>query len=785
VSQYTKSTNFATKDNLPTGDPLKIVKGTEIDTEYNNIATAIATKTDNASAAITGGTIVGITDLAIADGGTGASTATAALNNLLPSQTSAANKYLQSDGTNASWDAVTLSTSDITGTLAVANGGTGVTSSTGTGSVVLSNSPTLVTPTLGAASATSLSVSGSVTLSGGTANAVPYLNGSKVLTSSTALYFDGSNLGVGGSASYRVDLGSATSDDAAVGIRIGRGGDSNSWTLIDNVGGSTNYKTFNTGTPTARWSTSTNGTSFTEQMRLNPTGLGIKNNNPAAALDVTGSALVSGSVTAASFAGALNGTVGATTASTGAFTTLTTSSTVTHNGGTANGVTYLNGSKVLTSGSALTFDGITLGVGISGSAWNTLKAVDLGSGGAVYGTAAQSGILANAYYGSTGFVYKATNGASIYQLVADSHRWSTAASGTSETAITFTEGMRLTSTGLGIGTSNINQKLVISNAGAEGLEIGPNVIAGAPALIAYNRSGSAYVQLTTSALRHAWYASSTEVMRLDSSGNLGLGVTPSAWSGAGPVVEVGTSKGNAFRGAGINDANVESNAYYNAGWKYANTGYANRYAVGNGNGGGHYWYNAASGTAGNAITFTQAMTLDASGNLRLGLTGSIFSSTERMSIQSASGAIGLSINASGSGSYGIDIYGSQATGATSQSMIVFSNSSSSIVGSITSNGTATAYNLTSDQRLKENIQDAESSSSLIDAIQVRKFDWKSDGSHTRYGFVAQELVTVAPEAVHQPEDTEEMMAVDYSKLVPMLVKEIQSLRARVAQLETN
>jgi hypothetical protein len=110
----------------------------------------------------------------------------------------------------------------------------------------------------------------------------------------------------------------------------------------------------------------------------------------------------------------------------------------------------------------------------------------------------------------------------------------------------------------------------------------------------------------------------TAQMILNSAGNLGLGVTPSAWSGAGPVVEVGTSKGNAFRGAGINDANVESNAYYNAGWKYANTGYANRYAVGNGNVGGHYWYNAASGTAGNAITFTQAMTLDASGNLGVG-----------------------------------------------------------------------------------------------------------------------------------------------------------------------
>jgi hypothetical protein len=46
VSNYTKSTNFATKDALPSGDPLKIVKGTEIDTEFNNIVTAVATKLD-------------------------------------------------------------------------------------------------------------------------------------------------------------------------------------------------------------------------------------------------------------------------------------------------------------------------------------------------------------------------------------------------------------------------------------------------------------------------------------------------------------------------------------------------------------------------------------------------------------------------------------------------------------------------------------------------------------------------------------------------------------------
>jgi len=107
----------------------------------------------SSSATITGGSITGITDLAVADGGTGASTAAAALNNLLPSQTSAASKYLQSDGTNASWDAVSLSTADITGTLGVANGGTGQTSFTN-GQLLIGNTTgnTLTPATLTAGS---------------------------------------------------------------------------------------------------------------------------------------------------------------------------------------------------------------------------------------------------------------------------------------------------------------------------------------------------------------------------------------------------------------------------------------------------------------------------------------------------------------------------------------------------------------------------------------------------------------------------------------------------------
>jgi len=133
--------------------------------------------------------------------------------------------------------------------------------------------------------------------------------------------------------------------------------------------------------------------------------------------------------------------------------------------------------------------------------------------------------------------------------------------------------------------------------------------------------------------------------------------------------------------------------------------------------------------------------------------------------------------------YAITVRHDNAVSTSTGYMIQFLNQGGTGVGSITSTGTGTAYNIISDQRLKENIVDAPSASGDIDAIQVRSFDFISDKSSVKYGFIAQELVKVAPQAVHQPADPEEMMAVDYSKLVPMLVKEIQSLRKRLAALE--
>ena len=268
---------------------------------------------------------------------------------------------------------------------------------------------------------------------------------------------------------------------------------------------------------------------------------------------------------------------------------------------------------------------------------------------------------------------------------------------------------------------------------------------------------------------HAWYNAPsgtagnaitfTQAMTLDASGNLGLGVTPSAWTAGYKTIAVGGA-GYSLWNTG-SDFGLSANAYHNSGWKYNSTGGAGLYDIAANQ---HIWYIAPSGTAGNAITFTQAMTLDASGNLLVGTT-SASAVAPRVDIQTSN--FGLAINTTNGGA---------------NEAVRFYNASTA-VGTITTTGSATAYNTSSDQRLKKNIQNAPAASDLIDAIQVRSFDWISDDLHQRYGFVAQELVTVAPEAVHQPADPDEMMAVDYSKLVPMLVKEIQSLRVRISQLE--
>ena len=128
MANYTKTTNFAAKDSLPSGSAGKIIKGTEHDTEYNNIATAISTKLDAASGTGTNITLTGssfssgtitnlITDLSVSDGGTGLSFVTAgsillgngsaSLTTLSPAT---AGNVLTSTG--SAWQSSPLSTAD-------------------------------------------------------------------------------------------------------------------------------------------------------------------------------------------------------------------------------------------------------------------------------------------------------------------------------------------------------------------------------------------------------------------------------------------------------------------------------------------------------------------------------------------------------------------------------------------------------------------------------------------------------------------------------------------------
>ena len=111
----------------------------------------------------------------------------------------------------------------------------------------------------------------------------------------------------------------------------------------------------------------------------------------------------------------------------------------------------------------------------------------------------------------------------------------------------------------------------------------------------------------------------------------------------------------------------------------------------------------------------------------------------------------------------------------------FFNSAGSLVGSISTNNTSTTYITSSDYRLKEDLQDF-AGLDMVSKIPVYDFKWKTDESRS-YGVMAHELQDVLPDAVSGEKDAEEMQGVDYSKIVPLLVKSIQELEAKIKILE--
>ena len=129
--------------------------------------------------------------------------------------------------------------------------------------------------------------------------------------------------------------------------------------------------------------------------------------------------------------------------------------------------------------------------------------------------------------------------------------------------------------------------------------------------------------------RMTFFVASSERMRIDSSGNVGVGVVPSAWSAIRPVqtgLAASFSGGSAF-----NDAFIASNAYYDGtNWRYINTNTAYYNSIGGA--AAARWYTAASGTAGNPITFTQAMAIDVNGNIAMGTGGAFSISGTKLSV---------------------------------------------------------------------------------------------------------------------------------------------------------
>jgi hypothetical protein len=165
-------------------------------------------------------------------------------------------------------------------------------------------------------------------------------------------------------------------------------------------------------------------------------------------------------------------------------------------------------------------------------------------------------------------------------------------------------------------------------------------------------------------------------------------------------------------------------------------------------------------------------------------------STERMRITSG-GSLLIGKIARAFGTAGIDFQSNGADchwTATSSSLVAFNRLSTdgtliefaqdgTVEGTISISGNTTSYNTSSDYRLKQDLKDF-NGLSLVNQINVYDYQWKSDSTRS-YGVMAHELQSVLPYAVTGVKDGEKMQGVDYSKIVPVLIKAIQELKAEI------
>jgi hypothetical protein len=287
------------------------------------------------------------------------------------------------------------------------------------------------------------------------------------------------------------------------------------------------------------------------------------------------------------------------------------------------------------------------------------------------------------------------------------------------------------------------------------------------------------------------YASSSSVLTTGSAlvfdgSNLGVSVTPSAWASAYKVLDVGNTASLYLDSSG---AVVSNNSFINSSfqYRYKTSNAATRYEQTSA--GQHQWFNAASGTVGNDISFTQAMTLDASGNLLVGTT----TSSGKLTVKQSSVSQTIYIDNASVTPYGMQIqYSGAAPNAASNEFIYCADTANNRFIVYSSGNAANRNNVyagISDVKLKENIVDA--SPKLADLMQVKVRNYNLIGETTKQiGVVAQELETVFPSMVEESPDKDNerndlgttTKSVKYSVFVPMLIKAIQEQQALITQL---
>jgi hypothetical protein len=217
-------------------------------------------------------------------------------------------------------------------------------------------------------------------------------------------------------------------------------------------------------------------------------------------------------------------------------------------------------------------------------------------------------------------------------------------------------------------TTGTNASILnLDNAGAGSFYIGRQNSAGASVLLSGLGAYASVVGHTGSQTLHL-VTNSLSRVQIDGSGNLGLGVTPSAWFSGLKAIQFGTA---GVLWSNLDRATIGANVYVDASTipTYINNGFALRYSQESGS---HIWYTAPSGTAGNAISFTQAMTLNASGNLSIGNTNDTYKLDVSGTGRFTNGSTGFAINATSN----------WTSSASNNPIITFGRAGSAVAGAI-------------------------------------------------------------------------------------------------------